>query len=166
MLMNRIAIMLIFICLSFSCKKEKEYQMQLLLSNHSGDSIKVTLYPKKELMPYSVFSYSERDRNVFTDTTFVLSHNAEKSLYVSVYRHQSPFALALDIFDSIKIELPTGLSIKFSPHFVSGYSENLFNANAEWDNSTRDFTECKFLDNQPVESYDYRFMISPDKFVN
>jgi hypothetical protein len=159
-------IVLILICISFSCKKEKDYQMQLLLSNHSGDSIKVTLFPKKELIPYSVFNYSERDRNVFTDTTFVLRQNAEKSLYVSVYRHQSPFALATDIFDSIKIKLPSGLSIKFSTDFVSGYSENLFKANAEWDYSTRDFTECQFLENQPVESYDYRFVISPGKFVN
>ena len=43
--------------------------MQLILSNKTDNFLKVTIFPKKEL-PYSVFKYSERDRNVFIDTIF------------------------------------------------------------------------------------------------
>ena len=139
--------------------------MQLILSNKTDNFLKVTIFPKKEL-PYSVFKYSERDRNVFIDTTFILNSGSEKCLYVSIFRHEIPSVLATDIFDSIRIIRNDGVRIKFSSGSVEGYMENLFSPNAEWIYSKKDYVENKFLDNQPVESYDYRFMVSTDKFEN
>ena len=47
---------------------------------------------------------------------------------------------------------------------VIGYSENLFDSTSNWNYEIRKYDEIDNFNRNPVESHDYSFLISADKY--
>ena len=74
--------------------------------------------------------------------------------------------IAAKIFDSIHIT-PFNKDkkvMKFSIDTVIGYSENLFDSISSWNYEIKDYDEPDNFNQNPVESHDYSFIISIDKY--
>jgi hypothetical protein len=87
-------------------------------------------------------------------------------MFVTTNIELEPYDLVLKIFDSIYV-IPSSEGkaiIKFYPDIVVGYTENLFNRNSVWNYKKRNFDEPTNFDQNPVESYEYTFVISADKY--
>lgn len=54
--------------------------------------------------------------------------------------------------------------MKFSIDTVIGYSENLFDSISSWNYEIKDYDEPDNFNQNPVESHDYSFIISVDKY--
>jgi hypothetical protein len=79
-----------------------------------------------------------------------------------------PHISAKMIFDSIFIDVPDkNISIMFTHHSVTGYSENLFSENSNWESIAATATKQTpfFSRDKVLILSDYTFYISEDKII-
>lgn len=158
-----ISLLIIFL---YSCKKETSYRMQILIENVTDNKLTVTLYPKTKYLKSDLYNYSELGNGDYVDTSFDLESTDYRCLFISVSLDQEPYDLATKIFDSIIIK-PNNeniIDLKFSNDTVIGYSENLFNEESTWKYENKNYSERTNFSRQPIESNDYSFVISTDKY--
>lgn|SRR3989339_1680122 len=163
--MVRILPLLIVVILITSCKEKTSYRMQLLIENKTDNKIAVKLFPKSEYLHNDLYDFSDFGSG-YNGTEHNIESNRNESLYYSENTDQKPFSLAAKIFDSIHIT-PFNKDkkvMKFSIDTVIGYSENLFDSISSWNYEIKDYDEPDNFNQNPVESHDYSFIISIDKY--
>ncbi len=162
-------ILLISVVISFffySCKKEISYRMQIMIENTTDNKLTVILYPKAEYMRGDLYNYSELGNGDYDDTSFDIEPTSDHCLFISVNLNQEPYNLVSGIFDSIHI-IPFNedkIEMSFSPDTVIGYSENLFDSNSVWEYEKRNYAEKTSFSSNPIESHNYSYVISTDKY--
>lgn len=153
--------------LLFACKEKTSYQMQLLIENNTNNKITVELFPKPEYLHNTLYDFSDFGGG-YSETIFEVEQNKNKyeNIYYSSNIDQEPFELAVKIFDSIHITPfnENKTVMKFSIDTVTGYSENLFDSSSNWKYEIRNYDMPDNFNRNPVESYDYTFVISPDRY--
>ena len=163
--MKQFAVFFLLICFLFSCKEKVTYQMQIMIRNETDSIMSVKLFPKSEFILRDLYDYSEIGDG-YRKSDFQISKGDETEIYISVDLNKKPYVLASQIFDSI-YSVANGnrqMEIKFTPDKVVGYSDNLYNKNSEWIFEVRNFDLQTQFKSNPVESNDYIFVISQDKF--
>ena len=135
--------------------------MQIKLKNETDSIMSVKLFPKNEYMMLDLYDYSEIGGG-YRDTDIQIQKGDEAEIYISCDLKKEPYILTSEVFDSIHIG-PIGkkqTEIKFSPGKVIDYPENLYDENSEWIFEVRNFDLQTQFKSNPVESYDYIFVIS------
>lgn len=156
---------LTLIILISSCKEKTSYQMQLLIENKTNNKITVRLFPKSEYLHNELYDFSDFGGG-YSETIFEIEPNQEENLYYSDNLEQTPFDLVSKVFDSIRITPfnEDKVVMLFSADTVIGYSENLFDSTSNWNYEIRNYDEPDNFNRNPVESHDYNFIISTDKY--
>lgn len=163
--MKRFVTILLLLSLLVSCKDETTYQMQILFKNETNSVLTINLFPKSKYMSVGLYDFSEIGGGS-RKTEFQLGIDSEIELYISGDLSKKPNSLATEVFDSIYV-IPSNenkTEIKFTPDTVIGYSENLYDDNSSWIYELRKFNLQASLKRNPVESHDYIFTISEDKY--
>jgi len=143
--------------------------MQILIKNETDSKQTVKLFPKSVYFiddRNDFYMYSDLGNGDYGDKYFDIVQNESKSIFITKDLNQEPYDLALRIFDSIYI-IPSNEDktiMKFYPDTVIGYTENLFDKNSVWDFEKRNYNEPTNFSQNPVESYDFTFVISVDKY--
>ena len=163
--MKRLVFISIMVNLLYSCKEETSYRMQILIENTTDNKLTVKLFPKTQYIHGDLYDFSDIGGG-FSDTEFEIQQNNKESLYISSNLDQEPYMLISKIFDSINIKPynKDKIEMKFSIDTVIGYSENLFDSNSTWTYEKRNYDEPDNFNQNPVESHDYSFVISTDKY--
>lgn len=163
--MVKIGFTLFFVCLLISCKSKTEYQQQVLIKNETTSTFTIKLFPKSEYLLANSYSFSSVG-NGYRDTEFELQSQFEQELYVMDELDEEPTTIIKQVFDSIHVIFPDPSlgKIRFSSHKVDGYSENLYENDSLWDNQVRNLDFATNFRSNPVESNDYIFIISEDKY--
>lgn len=160
----RITILLLLITF-ISCKEETTYRMQILIQNETENKIAVQLFPKPDYVKNDLYLLSDLGNG--SDYSFFDIENAESSgLFITSDIGQEPGNLTVKIFDSIYV-IPfneDSTIIKFYPDSVFGYSENIFDENSTWVYEKSNYNERDNFNKNPVESYNYSFIISTDGY--
>jgi hypothetical protein len=152
-----------------SCEEEKSYRMQILIRNETNSKQTIQLFPKSNYLKDDrddLYMYSDLSNGDFGDKDYNIEEGESNSIFISSDYKLEPHELALKVFDSIFI-IPFNENktmMKFYPDSVSGYSENLFNENSIWLYELRNYDEPDNFKQHPVESHDYSFVISTDKY--
>lgn len=164
-LMIKIGFFLLFTCLLISCKSKTEYQQQVLIKNETTSTFTIKLFPKSEYLLASSYSFSSAG-NGYRDTEFELQSQFEQELYVLEKLNEEPTNIIEQVFDSIHVIFPDSSfkKIRFSSHKVDGYSENLYENDSLWDHQVRNLDFATNFRSNPVESHNYIFIISEDKY--
>jgi|WetSurMetagenome_2_1015567.scaffolds.fasta_scaffold20890_3 hypothetical protein len=162
---TRVAITLLLLSLSISCKEKTTYQMQILIKNETNSILTIKLYPKSAYMSGEHYDFSAIGGG-YQKTESQLEIDTELLLYISGDINQKPDAVASQVFDSIHVISAdeSKAELKFSPGTVIGYSDNLYDDDSEWNYELRKFDLQTNFQKNPVESHDYTFVISEDKY--
>ena len=163
--MKRFGTILLLLSLLVSCKEETTYQMQILIKNETNSILTIKLFPKSEYMSGGLYDFSEIGGG-YRKTEFQLDIDSEIELYISGDLSKKPNSITTEVFDSIFV-ITSGVNkteIKFTPDTVIGYSENLYDDNSKWIYELRKFNLQTSFKRNPVESHDYIFAISEDKY--
>ena len=163
--MKRFGTILLLLSLLVSCKDETTYQMQILIKNETNRMLTIKLFPKSGYMSGGLYDFSEIGGGS-RKTEFQLDIDSEIELFESGDLSKKPNSLATEVFDSIYV-IPSNenkTEIKFTPDTVIGYSENLYDDNSLWIYELRKFNLQTSFQRNPVESHDYIFTISEDKY--
>ena len=167
--LNRLYFISLLFVVIISCKEETSYRMQILLKNETDSKQTVQLFPKSEYLMddrNDFYMYSDLGNGDYGDKYFDIVQDESNSIFITKDSNQEPYDLALRVFDSIYI-IPSNEDktiMKFYPDTVIGYTENLFDKNSVWDFEKRNYNEPTNFSQNPVESHDYTFVISIDKY--
>lgn len=158
--MKKILLGLIVVAFIGSCKKDTSYQFSILIKNETNNKLKVHLFPKTEYQHGDLYDFDDIGGG-YADTSFVIDTNSQEDIYTSSNLDQKPYNLACKIFDSIYITSnDTTIAImKFSKDKVTGYPDNLFNANSVWIYNKRNYDEKTNFSSHRVEDHQYFFVL-------
>ena len=129
----------------------------------------IQLFPKVDYLmdnKTELYMYSDLGNGDYGDKDFELEFDESNSIFITNKLNQDPFDLALQVFDSIYI-IPLNKNktiMKFYPDSVIGYTENLFDSNSKWNFEKNNYDEHDNFNQNPVESNEYTFIISTDKY--
>ncbi|MBE9467681.1 MAG: hypothetical protein IMY72_05080 [Bacteroidetes bacterium] len=152
-----------------SCKKETSYRMQILIKNDTDSKQEVQLFPKTNFLMdkrTNLYMYSDLGNGDYGNTNFDIKQDESNNIFMTTDINQEPYDLALKLFDSIYI-IPSNEDktiMKFYPDTVIGYTKNLYDKNSEWFYENKKYNERTNFKNNPIESYDYNFIISTEKY--
>lgn len=158
-----------FLTLLISCKEETSYRMELIVKNETDSKQTIELFPKTDYLKKNrndLYMYSDLGNGDFGDKFFEIGVGDNKSIFITSNLEFEPHVLVEKVFDSIFI-VPFNENktmMKFYPDSVVGYIENLFDDNATWIYELRNYDEPDNFNQNPVESHEYRFVISTDKY--
>jgi hypothetical protein len=133
--------------------------------NKTDNNFTITLFPKTEFIYNDLYDFSEIGGG-YRKTVINVVPDDKAQLYISGNLQIQPNDLVKLVFDSIHIKPfnEDKIEMKFSPDTVIGYSENLYDDNSVWIYEQRNYSEKTNFSIHPIESYDYSFVISPDKY--
>jgi len=154
-------ILMLFLLLFSSCREKTRYEMSIMIKNNSINEITVELFPKSEYVHYNLYKFSDIGSG-YRERKFNILPKEDGHLFSSKNLDQTPYGLAIEIFDSIHINL-NEKTIKFSNDTVIGYSENLFAGNSIWEYKVINYYMPTMFKQNPVESHVYSFIITEDK---
>lgn len=171
-LIKKLKIVILFVSvltLLISCKEETSYRMQLRVKNETDSKQTIELFPKTDYLMANrndLYMYSDIGNGDFGDRIFELGVGDDKFIFITSDLEFEPHKLLEEVFDSIFI-VPFNENttmMKFYPDSVVGYSENMFDNNAIWIYELRNYDEPDNFNQNPVESREYNFVISKDKY--
>lgn len=156
----------ILIGILHSCKEETSYRLQILIENKTDSKLMVKLFPKTIYKHGDLYIYSELGNGDYADMDFEVEPEDNRSLFISTNLDIEPHFLTSMIFDSISIKLfdENKTEMKFSNDTVIGYSENLYDNKSVWIYKKNNYDEPDSFNSNPVESFDYSFLISKEKY--
>ena len=163
--MKRFGLILLILSLLASCKDETTYQMQISIRNETSSLLTIKLFPQGDYIYGDLYDFSGIGGG-YRETEFQLEIDSEMELYISGDLNKKPNDLTAEIFDSIHV-IPSNenkTEIVFTPDTVIGYSENLYDNSSLWIYELRNFDLPTNFQRNPVESHDYIFTISDDKY--
>ena len=161
--MKKLIALFSIICLGISCKKGNlDYQVRILIKNGSDSSMTAIVYPKKDYLSTSFYSYSDIFK-IYKDTLFVPDKRLGSELYITDSLAIEPQQLLSRVFDSIHIHMPSGRKLRFSPQKVVNYTKNPFSDRSAWIFESNTFHQEKMWRENNLESTDYIFVISDIK---
>ncbi len=166
----RLIVSIVSISILFSaCNEKTSYRMEILIKNETGSKQTVQLFPKPEFLMKNrsdLYMYSDLGNGDYGDKDFDIEQNKSNWIFITTDLNQEPYNLALKIFDSIYV-VPSNENntiMKFYPDSVIGYSENLFDETSTWIYEKINYDEPDNFNQNPVESNEYTFVISTDKY--
>jgi hypothetical protein len=164
--MRQIIIYALLILLLYSCKEKTSYQLRVLIKNETKSELKISLFPKAKYLSGNSYDFSEISGG-YRNATFEIMAGLEEEIYIAKNINMKPTDLTEQVFDSIKISTLVGNKneLKFTPDTVTGYSINLYKNILNWDFEISDFDLQTSFKRNPVESHDYTFVISEDKYL-
>jgi len=165
--MKKLIIILVTIAAFLGCKEETKYEMELVLSNSTENSITVELFPNSEYVHNDMYRFSDTGKGHRPSKFTIRSADNRRELFVSENIHQQPYDLLSNVFDSIHITLNDDSQhiIKFSKDAVIGYSENIFTENSIWNYKVINDTRPTQLASNPIKVHQFTFEISVDKLI-
>ncbi len=167
--MRKVVLIVFISFILWSCKEKTSYRMHILVKNDTDCKQTVQLFPKSYYLKENrndLYMYSDIGNGDFGDKCFEIEEGKSNTIFISSDFKLEPSELAMRVFDSIFI-IPSNEDkalIKFYPDTVLGYSDNLFDSMSIWEYEKYNYDEPNNFNRNPVESYDYSFVISIDKY--
>ena len=149
-----------------SCKRKEYESLQIAIKNRTGSNIQITLYPKVSNAGGSLYPMCE-GCGLNKETAYVLGPKKrevvgwEEVIFFTQNLNVEPYILASNAFDSIYIEM-NDHQIIFTHEDVTGYAENIFSENSNWDFVVENSDDKSFQINI---YHQHVFLILEDKII-
>lgn len=140
--------------------------MQIAIVNEMESIQEVRVFPKPAYVKDNLYRYTDLGNGDYQDRNYRLSLNEAFTLFMTNDIQQEPCNIALEVFDSIWV-VPFNEDreiMKFYPDQVTGYPKNLFEDSDAWSYALSQYDEPDNFHQNPVESHDYIFVISADRY--
>ncbi len=167
--MRKVVLIVFILFILWSCKEKTSYRMQILVKNDTDCKQTVQLFPKSYYLKENrndLYMYSDLGNGNFGNKCFEIKEGESNTIFISSDFKLEPFELTMRVFDSIFI-MPSNddkTLMKFYPDAVLGYFDNLFDSMSIWEYEKYNYDEPDNFNRNPVESYDYSFVISMHKY--
>jgi len=162
--MNSRLFLLIHLVSYVSCTLKEEDISQIMIRNGMDVSIDVSLYPKKKYLNEDGIQYIVQDVGAYAPTKFSLSSSQNAILFTYSNSDIKPYMMVTNVFDSIIISFKDkNESLRFTHNDVTGYSENLFSDNSNWNSEIIKACKPPNFINKCSKGNIHYFDISEDK---